>query len=394
MSSSRSPRVLFYVQHLLGVGHLKRAAILAEAMTASGLDVTVALGGPLLADVPFRGARVAQLPPARIAGEDFSTIIDEAGRPADEAWRTARRRALLDLSASVRPDVLLIELFPFGRRQFRFELIPLLEAVHGGPERPRIACSVRDILVASKRPARDVETVDTLRRYFDTVLVHGDPSLIAFDATFASAPAIADLIRYTGYVTAPERHDRDLLDGDGEVLVSAGGGAVGGPLLFAALKARAMTALAENVWRLITGPNLPDADFERLRSAADGKVLVERFRQDFPARLKRAALSISQAGYNTTMDILRAGAPAVVVPYETAGETEQRLRADLLAAKGLLTVLPADALSPARLAAAVGDALARPAMAERRIDLSGAASTARLVNELAVRIPRASHPLR
>jgi predicted glycosyltransferase len=155
-----------------------------------------------------------------------------------------------------------------------------------------------------------------------------------------------------------------------------------------------MTPLAENVWRLITGPNLPDADFERLRAAADDRILVERFRQDFPARLKRAALSISQAGYNTTMDILRAGARAVVVPYETAGETEQRLRADLLAAKGLLTVLPADALSPARLAAAVGDALARPAMAERRIDLSGAASTARLVNELAVRIPRASHPLR
>jgi predicted glycosyltransferase len=394
MSNPRSLRVLCYVQHLLGVGHLKRAAILAEAMAASGLDVTVALGGPSLADVPFRGARVAQLPPAGIAGEDFSTIIDEAGRPADEAWRTSRRRALLDLSASVRPDVLVIELFPFGRRQFRFELIPLLEAIHAGPERPRVACSVRDILVASKRPARDAETVETLRRYFDAVLVHGDPSLIAFGTTFSSASAIADLIRYTGYVTAPERHDPDLLDGDGEVLVSAGGGAVGGPLLFAALKARAMTPLAENVWRLITGPNLADADFERLRAAADGRVLVERFRQDFPARLKLAALSISQAGYNTTMDILRAGARAVVVPYETAGETEQRLRADLLAAKGLLTVLPADALSPTRLAAAVGEALAQPAMAARSIDLSGAASTARLVNELAVRIPRASHPTR
>src|SRR5687768_257146 len=292
MSPSRSPRVLFYVQHLLGLGHLKRAAILADAMTASGLDVTVALGGPSLSDVPFRGARVAQLPPARIAGEDFSTIIDAAGRPADEGWRTARRRALLDLSASVRPDVLLIELFPFGRRQFRFELIPLLEAVHAGPERPRIACSVRDILVASKRPAREAEIVETLRRYFDAVLVHGDPSLIAFGATFGSAAAIADLIRYTGYVTAPQRHDPEPRDGDGEVLVSAGGGAVGGPLLFAALQARAMTPLAANVWRLITGPNLPDTDFERLRAAADRRTLVERFRQDFPARLKLAALSI------------------------------------------------------------------------------------------------------
>ena len=394
MSASRRPRVLFYVQHLLGVGHLKRAAILAEAMAASGLDVTVALGGPPLADVAFRGARVAQLPPARIAGEDFSTIIDETGHPADERWRTVRRRSLLDLSASVRPDVLIIELFPFGRRQFRFELIPLLEAVHAAPERPRMACSVRDILVASNRPGRDAEIVETLRRYFDAVLVHGDSGLIRFGATFASASAIADLIRYTGYVTAPERHDPEPLDGDGEVLVSAGGGAVGAPLLFAALEARAMTPLANNVWRLIAGPNLPDADFERLRAAADERTMVERFRQDFPARLKLAALSISQAGYNTTMDILRAGARALVVPYETAGETEQRLRAELLAAQGLLTVLPAEALSPERLAAAVRDALARPAATARSIDLSGAATTARIVNELAVRIPRASHPMR
>ena len=392
MSASRSRRVLFYVQHLLGVGHVKRAAILAEAMAASGLDVTVALGGPPLADVPFRGARVAQLPPARIAGEDFSTIIDDAGRPADEAWRAARRGALLDLSASVRPDVLIIELFPFGRRQFRFELIPLLETVHRVPERPRIACSARDILVASKRPGRDAETVETLRRYFDAVLVHGDPGLIPFDATFASASAIADLIRYTGYVTSPARHDLELSGGAGEVLVSAGGGAVGAPLLLAALEARAMTPLADNVWRLITGPNLPDTDFERLRAAADERTMVERFRQDFPARLKLAALSISQAGYNTTMDIVAAGARAVVVPYETASETEQRLRAELLAAKGLLTVLPVDALSPARLATAVADALARPAATARSVDLSGAATTARLVNELAARIPRASHP--
>ena len=40
-----SARVLFYVQHLLGIGHLKRAEILAEAMAAAGLDVTVAYGG-------------------------------------------------------------------------------------------------------------------------------------------------------------------------------------------------------------------------------------------------------------------------------------------------------------------------------------------------------------
>ena len=96
-------------------------------------------------------------------------------------------------------------------------------------------------------------------------------------------------------------------------------------------------------------------------------------------------MSISQAGYNTTMDILRSGARAVVVPYETRGETEQRLRSDLLAERGLLTVVPAGELSSGRLAEAVAEALARARPPAGSVDLSGAAATARLVAELAGR---------
>src|SRR4051794_20508076 len=180
-------RVLFYVQHLLGLGHLKRAELLAQAMTSSGLDVTVALGGPLLAEVPFAHTRIEPLPPANIAGEDFSTLIDASGRPVDEGWKSERRAALLDLWRRTDPDVVLLELFPFGRRQFRFELIPLLEAVHASPRRPRVACSVRDVLVQAKRPERETDAVDIVRRYFDQVLVHGDPELIPFGRTFSRA---------------------------------------------------------------------------------------------------------------------------------------------------------------------------------------------------------------
>ncbi len=376
-------RVLFYVQHLLGIGHLKRAEILAQAMAAEGLDVTVAYGGRAFPEIPFRGVKVAALPSAAIANEDFSTLLDDGGRPVDEPWRAARRNALLGLRRNVDPDVVLIELFPFGRRQFAFELIALLEAIHAAEDRARVACSVRDVLVASKKPGRDAETAATVRRFFDAVLVHGDPTLIPFEATFAAAGEIADLIHYTGYVT--EGADRvPPAEGHDEVMVSAGGGAVGAPLLFAAAAARPLTPLAGHVWRFLTGPNLPDADFESLAARADERTIVERFRADFPARLRVAALSISQAGYNTTMDILRAGVRAVVVPYEAKGETEQRLRSEILASKRLLTVVPAAELSPARLATAVAEAIQRPP-ASATVDLTGAATTARLVHGLATR---------
>jgi predicted glycosyltransferase len=374
-----SGRVLFYVQHLLGVGHLKRAEILAQAMAAAGLDVTVAYGGQPLPEVPFSGVRVEQLPAAAIAGEDFSTLRDADGMPVDEAWSAARRDMLLNLHRTTDPDVVLIELFPFGRRQFRFELLPLLDAIHASERRPRVVSSVRDILV-TRKPGRAEESVETLRRYFDAVLVHGDPALIPFEATFAAADRISDLIHYTGYVAASAEATTPSNARD-EVVVSGGGGAVAAPLLVAAMEARAVTPLAQHRWRFLAGPNLADADYERLATMADEHTVVERFRSDFSAWLRLAALSISQAGYNTTMDILASGVRAVVVPYEARGETEQRMRAEILAAKGLLTLAPAAELTPARLAEAISAAIQLPRM-KTTINLSGAANSAQLIRDL------------
>ena len=375
-------RVLFYVQHLLGIGHLRRAEALTAAMAEAGLDVTVALGSKKLPEVPFAAAHVEQLPPARIEGENFSVLIDEKGRRVDQPWKDKRRDLLLEVLRRTDPDVVLVELFPFGRRQFRFELIPLLDAIHGVKPRPQVVSSVRDILVAPTKPGRAEQAADLVRRFFDRVLVHGDPRLIAFDATFPAAAKIADLIRYTGYVTAPAGPAR-AAGGRGEVIVSVGGGATGAPLITAALAARPLTRAKHLLWRFLTGPDLPNAQFDMLAKQADRNTAVERFRPDLPALLATCALSVSRGGYNTTMDILAAGAPAVVVPFETREETEQRLRSDLLAERGYLTVLPPDELSPARLAEAIESAMSRPRRERSDLDLNGAPETARIVSELA-----------
>lgn len=374
------PRVLFYVQHLLGIGHLRRAEALTAAMSAAGLDVTVALGSPRLPEVPFAAATVAQLPPATIREENFSVLIDEHGNVADEAWRERRRDILLGVLRENRPDVLMLELFPFGRRQFRFELIPLLEAARAMSPRPHIVSSVRDILVESPKPGRAEEAAEIARRYFNTVLVHGDPDVIEFGATFGPVNRIADLIRYTGYVAGAA--PGSTADKSGEVIVSAGGGATGAPLLAAALAARPATVLRDAVWRVLTGPDLPAPDFAELAAQANARTIVERFRPDLPALLRASTLSISRAGYNTTMDILQSGTRAVVVPFETREETEQRLRSDLLASRGLLTVVPASELSAARLAEAIDGAMARPRPDTSGINLDGARQTAVIVGRL------------
>src|SRR5690349_14117176 len=206
-------KIFFYVQHLLGIGHLKRAGVLVAALRKGGFDVTLVSGG-----MPVRGIDVdVQLAPASAADLTFRTLLDEAGRPVDEDWKRLRAGALLDAWRAARADVLLVELFPFGRRQMRFELLPLLEDAQRLKPRPLVVCSVRDMI--QSRPEREAETVQLAERFFDRILVHGDPRLAGFERTFRSARQLGERLHYTGYVV----EEAEPPAGQGaEVLVSAG----------------------------------------------------------------------------------------------------------------------------------------------------------------------------
>jgi predicted glycosyltransferase len=97
--------------------------------------------------------------------------------------------------------------------------------------------------------------------------------------------------------------------------------------------------------------------------------------------LGRCRVSVSQAGYNTVLDVLTARAAAVVVPFAAARETEQRLRAEKLAARGAVEILYEDQLSPERLSHAIDRAIAaRPETIE--IGTGGARRTAALISNM------------
>jgi predicted glycosyltransferase len=375
-----APRVFVYVQHLLGIGHLKRAATLARALAVEGMQVTLASGGAVVPGMTVDNVNFVQLPPASAADLTFKVLLDESGRAIDDAWKRKRAEALLAAWRQAEPQVLVLELFPFGRRQMRFELLPLLDAAAAAPRRPAIACSVRDILGGQKSTERRQETLALVERYFDRVLVHGDAAVIPFERTFPGAQRIAGRIAYTGYVVEAE-HAAGGEAGRDEVIVSAGGGAVGVGLLEAALRAKPLTALRDKTWRLLAGNNLPEGDFRRLAALAAGErgIVLERSRPDFTALLANCILSVSQAGYNTLMETVRAGARAVVVPFARGRETEQALRAGCFAERGLLEVVEEEALTPAALAAAIDRTARKPRPAPGAIDLDGARKSAALI---------------
>lgn len=367
--------VLLHVQYLLGIGHLQRSLRIAGALADLGVAVTLVSGGEPISLPRHPAVRLVQLPP--IVSRDASfQLFYPTGQPLDDARRAVRREALLESFREAQPDVVVIEGFPFARHAFRFELEPLIAAARARTPRSRVVCSVRDILILRDDPKRFRDIVRHVRRDFDTVLVHGDRMLVPLEMSFPSASEIADQLCYTGYVGPVAPSDTEA--GTDQVIVSAGGGATGLTLLKTALAVSRAGYFADTTWRLFAGNRLPEADFVALGATAPANVSVERFHDNLSGLMTRCRVSVSQAGYNTVLDILRAQARAVVVPYAAGRETEQLLRADRLAALGAVELVREAELSPESLAAAMQRAASgNPAAVA--VGLDGAARSAAII---------------
>ncbi len=342
-------------------------------------------GGPVPAGVRApNGVELVALAPIAAAPGGRLRSLDPS-LTLEQAW-DARRERLLALYRELLPAALVVELFPFGRAKFAHELLPLLSAARRDARPVQVIASVRDLLVANKRDQRahDDLAAARLTAYFDAVIVHADARFARLEETFHPSRFPPTPVLYSGFVTPTTGRPPREPDRLQEVLVSAGGGLHGAPLLRAAAEAhRERLAGLGLRTRLVTGPFLPDAEASGLRelAATSPGLSVQEFIPDLCSAMARAAVSVSRGGYNTMIDVLRAGAPAIVVPYDDRGDQEQTERARRLERLGVLAVLPASELTPERLAATIVRAVeAEPAPVD--LDLDGAEQTARIVLNL------------
>lgn len=374
-------RIMLVVTHLLGTGHLARIAAIGKALAQRGAAVTLVSGGRAAPMVQTGAVDVVQLPPLHCVDADFRRLLDDSGAQANDDLMERRRRLLLATFDRVAPDALVTELYPFGRRALRDEFEALLAHARDARPRPMIVASIRDILNPPSRPERVAEAMQSLGRSYDRVLFHGDSAFVPCDMAWPVSPELKRRMVETGYVRDDERPaPRATATGAGGIVVSAGGSAAGAPLLQAALEAARF--MPERTWRLLVGHGVSARDFDALREQASGNVVVERARSDFAELLRQADLSISQAGYNTVLDLAAAGARALLVPYAEGGEKEQGLRAQALAQRGLASVLTAGDLSGAALAEASVNALAAPRPDWSSLRRDGARNSADILIEL------------
>ena len=369
--------VLYYVQHLLGVGHVFRTMRIVAGLTEAGFEVDLIYGGQKLENFRSFGANVHFLPSLNSARGDFSHLVTADGTVADDRYRDERRKQVLEILAATKPDILVTEAFPFGRRQMHFELLPLMDAALAMDKKPKIFASIRDILQEGNKESKDRQTVDLVNRYFDGVLVHGDRDLVELSATFPFSAEIEDKLHYTGIVT-PATSDMPSATSQFDVVVSAGGGLLGRELMFAAAEAKDNSVLKDARWCFVTGPYMAADDRERLSGFG---VETHRFLPDLHQVLISAELSISLTGYNTVADIMAAGCRAIVAPQWNEKETEQLRRAELLSKLGLVEMLQHDEKTATAINAAIERVMTAPRPDWSKIRQDGAAETARILRQ-------------
>ncbi|MFY9656021.1 MAG: glycosyltransferase [Methylocystis sp.] len=388
-ASEKRLRVLIYLQHLAGVGHFIRMSEIAKAL-AMKHDVMLCDGGRPTPRQSLDAVRVLTLPRVGRSGGSDLVALDDAG-PLEKVME-ARRRRLQSALAEFRPNVVLVEAYPFSKWILETEIQAMLEAAKSENPSVKIVCSIRDLEPRSRHEISGEEDYARfvkarLERHFDALFVQGDPTLWRLEARFPLLSDISLPVVYTGIVSesfsTEMDADRALSPARPPyILVSVGGGKDSAQLLSGAFEAfkilRAGSKL--NRWKLVMrqgvdggGEALPE-EIARFGDAIE----VKGFGVGFLAELKGAAVSVSAAGYNTCANLLSTRTRAVLVPKPEM--PDQLARSSLFAAHGLARVVPAPLDAAALAEAILLSSASEPP--QHDIDLDGARRSCSLIEAL------------
>ena len=413
LSRSRRKRIILYSQHLVGMGHHFRNLQIARELSQN-YDVHFVNGGRPIPDFKMQGSiNLIQLMPISLTPEGL------ASEDEDQGIRETFEKRLIKLTETVtdiQPDVIMIEHFPFGRWKLRPELQYLLGMVKSKIPDIHIICSLRDIPLRARtadifKPHSSInverpdlltpqdqdlykakryyeEVCPTLNAYFDTLLIHGDPSVTQLKEYFPWVEDIVIPIVYTGYVSEkPKNGIGGKLDEkiDNFVLVSAGGGVDGYELIVPCIKAWKLLHKQGKMdgWKMVIfpGPFINDDQYETLeRMCAMGPFYIRRYTPDFLQWMQAANLVISRAGYNTCVNILETSTPALLVPSLLS--EDQDIRASRLSDLGLVKKIDPVDLTPDSVADSIMQHLSHQKSLTHELNLNGTEQTLSFIDSL------------
>ncbi|MDP1724585.1 MAG: hypothetical protein Q8L85_07775 [Alphaproteobacteria bacterium] len=306
-------RIFLYVQHLLGIGHLKRASLLAETLSSKGHQVLLVTGGCPNPNLLKSLTNICQLPPLYTKDENFNLLADLDIQP-DSNYLDQRRKILLDAFDAFKPDLLITEHFPFGRHMLKGELIPLLKKAKSN--NLKIIGSVRDILV-SLPSSKILKIKEILNNYYDAVLIHGDQKCAAYWTDYAN---VKPSLFFTGYIFQQAKPTLDSTLFKKSVIAFQGGRNTHCNWLDLLRKAKPKTIFKNNPWIIIGTQN---------NDYLDEGITIQKSIPNLSKNLSQCAFIISEAGYNSFLEIVLSEAPSLFIPFYTQKEDEQLKRLQL-----------------------------------------------------------------
>lgn len=376
-----APRVVLYSHDTCGLGNIRRTLLLAETIRAEYRDASllVVTGSPVIH--AFRipdGVDYVKLPTLdRTDADRYSPRFLNGAAAVMALRRDILERTIVGFDA----DLVIVDKRPSG---IDGELDQTLRALAAVPRRPKLVLGIRDILDEPTRTRASLArsgAMATIARYYDEVWIYGEQSVFDTAAQYHFTPDVMARTHYCGYLKRPTMVT-PRRPGPPRVLVTTGGGEDGAALLRAYL--RDLMALPRAVALssvVICGPELAATARTALKAefASLPDVELLDFEGDMTRRYADADVVVSMAGYNTVCELLSFGKKAVLVP-RVAPVAEQLMRAELLAQRGYVRMLPPDRLRPGALMSLVREALEAPAVLHD-VDLDG---LPRIVSRLAM----------
>ena len=392
MVHHRRRRVAFYSHDTMGLGHMRRNLLLAQALRHPPTRAVVLM---------IAGAREATLV-AAADGVDCVTLPalqkDQDGHyhprhlgvslPELVALRARTASAALE---TFDPDVLIVDNVPRGALR---ELDPVLETLRAR-RHTRLVLGLRDVLddpATLQREWSCAKNQDAVRRYYDAVWVYGDPAVYDTVREYAFDPDIAAKVRYTGYLDRRSRLTRPIpRNGDpvaalglppGRLALCLVGGGQDGAELAEAFVNAELPADTNGV--VVVGPYMPAEIRQRLsRRAAcqPRRRRVVSFMREPTRILQYADDVVSMGGYNTVCEVLSFAKHSLIVP-RVRPRREQLIRAERLHALGLVDLIHPGDLSPDALSAWLAQQTRPPRPARERVDLEGLHRVPRLLEAL------------
>ena len=364
------------------MGHLIRSVEIVKGLIPD-FEICFINGGQVIPEFEFpTEIEVINIPAVKTDSE-FNEL-----RPVDDSLtmeevEEKRKNILLNICDRFQPDILIIELFPFGRRRFSFELIPLMEKAKAMGT--KIVSSVRDIVVTKQNQQRHEEKVCRLiNKYFDLLLIHGDPNFVKLNLSFSRINDLNCPVHYTGYVVQPVPKIPQIILDKPTILVSVGGGRFGHDLLECV--ARTAPILKDKIphhIQVFTGAFSPDEVLIKLQEITKDldNITCDRYTTNLLDYMQQADLSIGMGGYNTTMNILSTGVKAMMMAFQGNNDKEQETRLKKLDSLERVKMIHPQDLQPEKFARQIINYLEQT-HSKLALDIDGVANTEYCLQQL------------